>query len=126
MGRQLGRDARLGLSHTEIMEFTLNMESINQTSAGTVVSCKGLHGNSSVWEFGPGKQDFGDALREVLPVLDPVLAMCQGLLRATRQGVRLRNSAGAAGTRCLECSGHMAFSGATAVRVNVRNSNGNI
>ena len=65
MGRRLGRDARLGLSHTVIMEFTLYMESINQPLPGTVVSCKELHGNFSVWEFGPGKQDFGDALREV-------------------------------------------------------------
>jgi hypothetical protein len=64
MGRQLGWDARSGLSHTEIIEFTLNMENINQT-VGRHVSCKGLHGNFSVWEFDPGKQDFGDALREV-------------------------------------------------------------
>ena len=31
MGRQLGWNARSGLSHTEIIEFTLNMENINQT-----------------------------------------------------------------------------------------------
>ena len=35
MGRRLGRDARLALSHTMVMEFTLYMESINQPLVAT-------------------------------------------------------------------------------------------
>ena len=94
MGRLLGRDARLGLSHTVIIEFTLYMENINPPLPATIVSCTWFYGNFSVWELGPGKQDFGDALREVLPDLDPCLGQAPSPMRATRESVRWRNVCG--------------------------------